>query len=534
MRIRAGVFAVHAPIVGAVLLLAPSAPLGAQAAPPATAPAAERIVYSSYRPAGWDIQLVRRGGTTEQLTDDPALDYDAVVSSNGRWVVFTSERDGSPDLYALDLQRRGPARRLLRSDAMEDQAALSPDGRWLVFVGTAGGDADVYRLPFRPDTTLAMGDAVNLTHRPGADLRPAISPDGRRIAFTSDHDTPPATHPQFPFAVRRDGELYVMNADGGDLRRLTRSPGWDGSPAWGPDGRTLYFYSERGQPGRFRIWALDLATDSARPVSQADVPALSPAVAGDRLAFTVVSDPQGPPARVVSVPLAGGAPRDESPAGMDCFAPAYLPDGDAFVCHGGPRPAASLADFPGPLIVAGSPQLRALDDRTVALTGVRSAFASPPHPTRDELALRPSPTGVTLLAADGTAPSRLLDLQGTVPLAPGDQLFNLRWSPDGQWLAFTLGPFAGGAAAQADIWKVRADGSGLVNLTPRSRGNDGFAEFSPDGTPDPVPQRTRRHPGPVPDGCRRRQRAAADERRRQRGLPGLLPHRTADRVRLRS
>ena len=40
------------------------------------------------------------------------------------------------------------------------------------------------------------------------------------------------------------GEIYVMKVDGTDLRRLTQDPGWDGSPAWAPDG-SVYFYSQR-------------------------------------------------------------------------------------------------------------------------------------------------------------------------------------------------------------------------------------------------------------------------------------------------
>ena len=165
---------------------------------------------------------------------------------------------------------------------------------------------------------------------------------------------------------------------------------------------------------------------------------------------------------------------------MDCFAPAYLPDGDAFVCHGGPRPAASLADFPGPLTVAGSPQLRALGDRTVTLTGVRSAFASPPHPTRDQLALRPGPTAITLVATDGSAPSRLLDLQGTVPLAPAISSSTCAGLPTGVARLHRRAVRRRRRRPGRHLEGARRR-QGLVNLTPRTRGNDGFAEFSPDG-----------------------------------------------------
>jgi Tol biopolymer transport system component len=118
------------------------------------------------------------------------LDYDPVVSPDGRWLVCCSERCGNPDLYALDSQRSRDFRLLIDSDFLEDQAAFSPDGKFIVFVSTFSGNADIYRLPFRPDRILSMKQAENLTHYPGGDFRPAISPDGHMMAFSSDRGLP--------------------------------------------------------------------------------------------------------------------------------------------------------------------------------------------------------------------------------------------------------------------------------------------------------------------------------------------------------
>jgi len=227
----------------------------------------ERIVYSSLRPGNWDIFYFESpGAAPRRLTNHPGLDYDAAFSPDGRYVVFTSERRGNPDLYVIDLEGDAVPRLLIDSPAMEDQAAFSPDGESLAFVSTSGGDADIYTIAFRPGATLRMDDAVNLTRHPGGDFRPAFSPDGTRIAFSSDRDTAVYGHPMFPFTRQREGELYVMARDGTDQRRLTETPDWDGSPEWSPDGRTIYFYSARprelpgaptspilGQEGGFRI-----------------------------------------------------------------------------------------------------------------------------------------------------------------------------------------------------------------------------------------------------------------------------------------
>src|ERR1051325_9748271 len=95
----------------------------------------EIVVYVSNRPANWDIYLFDNANSPpRRLTDDPALDYNAVFSPDGRWVVFCSERNGNPDLFVLDLQKGGPPRLLVGTEAMEDAPAISPDGRGLAFV----------------------------------------------------------------------------------------------------------------------------------------------------------------------------------------------------------------------------------------------------------------------------------------------------------------------------------------------------------------------------------------------------------------
>ena len=79
-----------------------------------------------------------------------------------------------------------------------------------------------------------------LTNSPRQDLRPRISPEGSRIAFTSN----------------RDGnyEIYVMKLDGSGLVRLTDNVEQDDFPVWDPDGKSLIVVSERdGQSDLYRI-----------------------------------------------------------------------------------------------------------------------------------------------------------------------------------------------------------------------------------------------------------------------------------------
>lgn len=449
-----------------------------------TGQALERLTYSSYRPAGWDLYLYEEpGGEARRLTDHPALDYDAVFSPDGRYIVFTSERDGNPSLYVLDREQEGAPRLLVRSTAMQDQASVSPDGRWVAFVSTHTGNADIYLLPFVPDSTQDVSNAVNLTQHPGGDFRPTFSPDGDRIAFSSDRDGPPSRHPGFPFALRHEGDIYVMSRDGDDLRRVTASPGWDGSPAWSADGTTLYFYSERDEHLPYRIYLVALGGEEPQPVSPADVPALSPVIRGDGRVIFATWTEQGPSKRwhARSISLEGEV-RDESIPGIDCLNPQVHRGSGAMVCHGGPPfEGETVADFPGPLLVAGSPETFELADRTVMLTGIRHAFTAPPHPELDELLFRETPRRISLVSGTGKDPSGLLDLD-EVSERPIGSVSHLRYTHDGSWISFTVGPFAGSPEEEADVWRMRPDGTGLTNLTPDTPGNDGLAEFSPDGS----------------------------------------------------
>ena len=231
---------------------------------------AETVVYSSLAPGNWDVYRFDRPGEPPlRLTTDPSLDYNPVVSPDGRWVVFTSERAGSPDLYALNLEQGGEPVRLTASDAMEDAADFSPDGRTLVFVSTRTGNPDVYSMPFDPEAPDAGRAAVNLTRHAAGDYNPAMSPDGTQILFSSGRAADDAASGALAAAGAEASELFVMRADGTNVRRLTRQEGWDGSPAWSSDGQAVLFLIRRvmekrgssrcGSTGRVR-------GPSARPI----------------------------------------------------------------------------------------------------------------------------------------------------------------------------------------------------------------------------------------------------------------------------
>lgn len=113
---------------------------------------------------------------------------------------------------------------------------FSPDGRRIVFTSRRDRDFEIYVM------NADGSNQKRLTNSRGIDMHPVFSPNGRQIAFTSN----------------RDGnyEIYVMNDDGTNLRRVTNHPERDDYPCWHPDGRQLVFVGERNS--RFDLYMVDV------------------------------------------------------------------------------------------------------------------------------------------------------------------------------------------------------------------------------------------------------------------------------------
>ncbi len=143
---------------------------------------------------------------------------------------------------------------------LDDEPTVSPDGK---------------RIAFRRDDRIWLmrvdgKGARPLTRSQHDEASPTWSPDGRRIAFARDFPD----HEGYPI-----GELFVINADGTGVRRLTFSRDIDeGSPAWSPDGDTLVFEKARSATiGSKRLYLMNLRTgDMWRLTHSTDAIELNP------------------------------------------------------------------------------------------------------------------------------------------------------------------------------------------------------------------------------------------------------------------
>ena len=182
----------------------------------------DRIYVDQYMPLRSELMMADADGSNpRKLVPGMEIDYNASFSYDGEWVVFTSDRSGSADIFRVRLDGRD-LERLTDSPAFDDQAALSPDNRSLAFVSSRGGSTDIYIMD------LASRELRNLTNAPGGDFRPSWSPDGRTIAFSSDRDTG-FPHQDYPGPAGKwehvqAAGVYVIDVDGTGLRKLTTDP----------------------------------------------------------------------------------------------------------------------------------------------------------------------------------------------------------------------------------------------------------------------------------------------------------------------
>jgi Tol biopolymer transport system component/regulation of enolase protein 1 (concanavalin A-like superfamily) len=150
-------------------------------------------------------------------------------------IAFVSDRDGNPEIYAINADGTGE-RRLTNHPGNDFAPAWSPDGSKIAFYSERDGNAEIYVMN-------ADGSGViNLTNNPAADYAPAWSPDGERIAFHSHR-------------FLGSGRIFVMNADGSGVLRLTDPSFDDWSPVWSPDGKQIVFNSSRGP--KLDIWLMN-------------------------------------------------------------------------------------------------------------------------------------------------------------------------------------------------------------------------------------------------------------------------------------
>ena len=147
-------------------------------------------------------------------------------------MAFVSNRSGRKEIYLADYDGSN-GRQLTHDNALSVSPALTPNGRRIAYTGYQAGYADIYVVD------LGTGARVRLVKFPGTNSGARFSPDGNLLACTVSKDGNP--------------ELYVVGTGGG-ARRLTHTRGAESCPAWSPDAaEIIYSCDENGAPQLYRI-----------------------------------------------------------------------------------------------------------------------------------------------------------------------------------------------------------------------------------------------------------------------------------------
>jgi Tol biopolymer transport system component len=180
-----------------------------------------------------------------RLTFRRADDGQPAWSPDGARLAFKTVQAGSNQLALINADGTGETLLTRTFRFSEGQPAWSPDGTKLLYRRTPENplvqDADTWVL----DIKMSAEHPAEPTTQPvllrtGDERYPSYSPDGTQIAFRGDLDLAEPSG---------DEELYVMNADGTDVRQLTSNADFDSAPSWSPDGKRILF--ERAPAGTF-------------------------------------------------------------------------------------------------------------------------------------------------------------------------------------------------------------------------------------------------------------------------------------------
>lgn len=196
-----------------------------------TDPPTGKIAFACYVKQIDQICLINADGTNRrQLTDFDATAFYPSLSPDGTIIYFSSRQSGNFEIYSIPVNG-GNSKRLTNGIGSLYAPELSPNGEWIVFAKQGDG-----LWLMRPDGK----NPRPLTDRD--DIDPTWSPDGLMIAFASSR--------------AGDRQLFVMNADGTNIRQVTSLDNMGGRSTWSPDGTRLAFY--RGSRGDRNIYIINV------------------------------------------------------------------------------------------------------------------------------------------------------------------------------------------------------------------------------------------------------------------------------------
>jgi TolB protein len=416
------------------------------------------LAFANFGPLNDDIFIADADGNhARPLLPNPANDYNASFSHDGKWIVFTSERNGSADIYRAHPDGSG-LEQLTDDPSFDDQAAFSPDGKKIAFVSSRNKQADIFILE------IATKKLTNITNHPAGDFRPSWSPDGEWIAFSTDRDS---KRPMPVFTLWHSTEIYTVRVDGSETKRRTKLDTYAGSPCWSADGKQIVFYEAALQQVRnmntvmkvnatTQLSVINISDNTKQIITKDTGEKIYPRwLADGNIAYVTWGENPG-------IVFTNGKTRLKG----NFESPSWSMDGKNMLFHRE--------------VNSGWPPYYKLYSRDPQFQLIRSGVFTCYSPLGGYLICNDKTAGIhhnqiMRMDNDGTNRSILFGDSIKSALAPV-------WSPKGDRIAFGFGRYFQSLQGPAigDIAIINADGTHLEVLT-NGKGNYGFPSWSPDG-----------------------------------------------------
>ncbi len=275
-----------------------------------------KITFVSDRDGNREIYIMNADGSDQRnVTCHAAWDSDPAWSPDGKKIAFVSDRDTKSlvgdltwTIYVIDIE--GGHEMQVTSTAADNRKPMwSPDGKKIAFSSNRESNYRIYLID--PDGSNQMNLTDNLSS-----IDPVWSPDGMKVAF-----------------IQCDGwildssanmEICIANVDGSDQMNLTNTAAWDGYPVWSPDGSKIAFITNRD--GNEEIYVMN--ADGSNQVNLTNNPGIDifPCWSPDGTRIAFVSDRDGN--EEIYVMNADGSNQvNLTINSASDFSPAWSPDG---------------------------------------------------------------------------------------------------------------------------------------------------------------------------------------------------------------
>ncbi len=243
--------------------------------------------------------------TTKQLITDGLRSGEGYFSANGSQLIYQAELPGSNpfyQIYVLDLASGSSRRvspgiglttcswihptleRVMFSSTHEDPDALAKQAEEIAIRESGidrpyGWDYDTHYDIYQADAD--GSNIVNLTNTPGYDAEGSYSADGSKILFASNREAYQRTLSQAEQRLLDDDssyfmDLYIMDADGSNVKQLTFSPGYDGGPFFSPDNSKVLWRRFNPDGNSAEIWTMDIDGSNQRQLTADSMVAWGP------------------------------------------------------------------------------------------------------------------------------------------------------------------------------------------------------------------------------------------------------------------